>query len=39
MIKFEIPGHEHSLLPDGAEYTLAWSDEFDGDTLDRTKWD
>lgn len=39
MIKFEIPGHEHSLLPDGAEYTLAWSDEFDGDTLDRTRWD
>ena len=34
---FEIKDHEPSLLPDG-EWTLAWSDEFDGDTLDTGKW-
>ena len=38
MRKFDIAGHEPSLLPDG-EWKLAWSDEFDGDELDRTKWD
>ena len=39
MQKFEIEGHEPSLLPDGFEFELAWADEFDGDTLDTTKWD
>lgn len=39
MKKFEIPGHEPSFLPDGGAFELVWSDEFDGDTLDRTKWD
>lgn len=39
MKKFEIPGHEPSFLPDGKDFTLVWSDEFDGDTLDRSKWD
>ena len=34
----EIEGHEPSYLPDG-EWKLAWADEFDGDMLDRTKWD
>ncbi len=38
MKKFEIQGHEPSFLPDG-EWKLAWSDEFDGDSLDRSKWD
>ncbi len=38
MNRFDVEGHEHSLLPDG-KWTLAWSDEFDGDTLDRSKWD
>ncbi|MBQ7565940.1 MAG: glycoside hydrolase family 16 protein [Oscillospiraceae bacterium] len=38
MQKFEVAGHEYSLLPDG-EWTLSWADEFDGDTLDETKWD
>lgn len=30
-----------AAIPDGAEkpgYTLVWNDEFDGSTLDRTKW-
>lgn len=38
MKKFEIEGHEPSFLPEGKEWTLAWSDEFDGDTLDESKW-
>ena len=36
---FEVEGHEASLLPDGMEFELVWSDEFDGDTLDTSKWD
>lgn len=39
MKKFEVLGHEPSLLPDGFEFELAWADEFDGDTLDTSKWD
>ncbi len=39
MKKFEIPGHEPSFLPEGIDFTLVWNDEFDGDTLDRSKWD
>ena len=35
---FEIDGHEPSLLPEGKEWKLAWSDEFDGDALDENKW-
>lgn len=38
MRKFEVKDHEASYLPDG-EWELVWADEFDGDTLDRTKWD
>lgn len=37
MNKFEIINHEPSFLPDG-EWKLAWSDEFDGNELDSTKW-
>lgn len=37
MQKYEVEGHESSLLPDG-KWKLVWSDEFDGDTLDTTKW-
>ena len=33
-----VPGHEPSLLPAGRNFQLVWSDEFDGDELDRTKW-
>lgn len=38
MIKYEIENHEPSLLPDG-NWRLIWADEFDGNELDRTKWD
>ncbi len=37
MKKFAIKDHEPSWLPDG-EWKLAWSDEFDGTELDRSKW-
>ena len=30
MKRFEVEGHEPSLLPDGFEFELAWADEFDG---------
>lgn len=39
MKKFEIADHEPSYLPEGKTFTLVWNDEFDGNTLDRTKWD
>lgn len=39
MQKFEVVGHEHSLLPEGKKWKLAWSDEFDGEVLDESKWD
>ena len=38
MQKFDVTGHEPSLLPDG-NWELVWNDEFDGTELDRTKWD
>lgn len=31
--------HVPSLLPKGKKWKLVWHDEFDGDTLDRSKWD
>lgn len=36
---FKVNGHEPSLLPDGMEFELVWSDEFDGDRIDESKWD
>ena len=39
MKTFEVKDHAPSLLPDGYDFELVWSDEFDGDTLDETKWD
>ncbi len=36
---YEVKDHEPSLLPDGMDFELVWSDEFDGDMLDTTKWD
>lgn len=36
---FEVKDHAPSLLPDGYDFKLVWADEFDGDTLDTTKWD
>ena len=37
MNKFEVFNHEPSLLPDG-EWKLVFADEFDGDSLDKSKW-
>ncbi len=38
MKEFNVENHEPSLLPEG-NWRLVWSDEFDGDTLDTSKWD
>ena len=38
MKKYEVANHEPSFLPDDGEWSLVWSDEFDGTELDRTKW-
>ncbi len=35
---FEVEGHEPSLLPEGKQWKLAFSDEFDGTELDMSKW-
>lgn len=37
MQKIEVENHSPSYLPEG-EWKLAWADEFDGDTLDESKW-
>lgn len=39
LVSFPVPGHAPSLLPAGSKWVLAWSDEFDGSELDRSKWD
>lgn len=39
MKQFDVKEHEPSLLPEGFDWKLVWSDEFDGIELDRTKWD
>ncbi len=39
MKEYIVKNHEPSLLPDGFDFELAWSDEFDGDELDTSKWD
>ena len=33
-----VKGEAPSLLPDGHEFKLVWSDEFNGDALDSSKW-
>ena len=38
MKKFDVTGHEPSLVPDGHKWKLVWQDEFDGTELDRSKW-
>lgn len=38
MKTFDVSGHRPSLLPEDKEWTLVWSDEFDGNSLDRSKW-
>ncbi len=39
MKTYAVDGHEDSWLPDGFQWKLAWSDEFDGEVLDTEKWD
>ena len=38
MKSYEVSGHEPSFVPEGS-WRLTWADEFDGTTLDETKWD
>jgi len=38
MKKYEVEGHVPSYLPEGKNWKLVWSDEFDGTELDETKW-
>ena len=38
MNEFIVDGHEASFLPEG-NWRMAWNDEFDGNELDRSKWD
>lgn len=38
MKKFTVKDHADSYLPEDKEWELVWSDEFDGDKLDETKW-
>ena len=33
-----VGGCAPSILPDGRTFSLVWHDEFDGDSLDETKW-
>ena len=39
MKEYKVSGHVSSFLPEGKEWKLIWNDEFDGNTLDETKWD
>ena len=36
--KFEVENHACSMLPEGKEWHMVWSDEFDGEALDESKW-
>lgn len=38
MNEYQVPGHHPSFLPDN-KWKLIWADEFDGETLDTSKWD
>lgn len=38
MEKYSVENHADSFLPEGKSWSLVWSDEFDGDKLDETKW-
>lgn len=39
MKEYKVEGQVSSYLPEGAEYKLIFSDEFEGEQLDRSKWD
>ena len=38
MIEYKIEDHASSFLPEHKKWKLVWSDEFDGDKLDESKW-
>ena len=38
MEQFKVEGHADSMLPGNKKWKLVWSDEFDGDKLDESKW-
>lgn len=38
MNEYLVENHEPSILPDG-DFQLCWSDEFDGNELDKSKWE
>ncbi len=38
MASIDPKKHAPSLLPSGKKWELVWNDEFDGNTLDRSKW-
>ena len=38
MKEYKVDGHVSSFLPEGKNWKLVWADEFDGNTLDETKW-
>ena len=38
MKEFKVENHADSFLPEGKNWKLVWSDEFDGAELDRGKW-
>ena len=38
MKKYEVEKHIPSFLPEDKEWKLVWSDEFDGQELDQSKW-
>ena len=35
---YKLKNHTDSILPDGKQWKLVWNDEFDGETLDESKW-
>ncbi len=39
MKEFRVSNHASSYLPEGYDFTLVWSDEFDGNAVDSEKWD
>ena len=39
MKQYEVAGHAPSLVPEGKNWKLVFSDEFDGRELDKSKWD
>ncbi len=38
MYQYHVDNHAPSLLPEGFNFKLVWSDEFDGDRIDDQKW-